>query len=128
MKTTAKRSGPVLGWCRGTCTDTSGGGHALVSSSYRPTPNAARRRIRSNGRVAIPMGNVLGAFLAAMLYDTVGPALLATLNPDQLIPSMSTIRLECPGPDAAGRGNSRQAGCRVPGRDGRREAARMPTV
>jgi uncharacterized protein (TIGR00369 family) len=30
-----------------------------------------------------PMGNVLGAFLAAMLYDTVGPALVATLNPDQ---------------------------------------------
>ncbi|WP_329405238.1 PaaI family thioesterase [Nocardia vinacea] len=30
-----------------------------------------------------PMGNVLGAFLAAMLYDTVGPALLATLEPDQ---------------------------------------------
>ena len=30
-----------------------------------------------------PTGNVLGAFLAAMLYDTVGPALLATLRPDQ---------------------------------------------
>ena len=30
-----------------------------------------------------PMGNLLGAFLAAMLYDTVGPALLAILNPDQ---------------------------------------------
>lgn len=30
-----------------------------------------------------PMGNVLGAFQAAMLYDTVGPALLATLAPDQ---------------------------------------------
>jgi uncharacterized protein (TIGR00369 family) len=30
-----------------------------------------------------PAGNVLGAFLAAMLYDTVGPALLATLEPDQ---------------------------------------------
>jgi len=30
-----------------------------------------------------PMGNVLGAFLAAMLYDTVGPALLATLQADQ---------------------------------------------
>jgi uncharacterized protein (TIGR00369 family) len=29
-----------------------------------------------------PSGNVLGAFLAAMLYDTVGPALLATLAPD----------------------------------------------
>jgi uncharacterized protein (TIGR00369 family) len=30
-----------------------------------------------------PMGNVLGAFVAAMLYDTMGPALLATLEPDQ---------------------------------------------
>jgi uncharacterized protein (TIGR00369 family) len=30
-----------------------------------------------------PTGNVLGAFQAAMLYDTVGPALLATLAPDQ---------------------------------------------
>ncbi|HEU5419131.1 MAG TPA: phenylacetic acid degradation protein, partial [Streptosporangiaceae bacterium] len=30
-----------------------------------------------------PAGEVLGAFLAAMLYDTVGPALLATLRPDQ---------------------------------------------
>ena len=30
-----------------------------------------------------PSGNVLGAFTAAMLYDTVGPALLATLEPDQ---------------------------------------------
>lgn len=30
-----------------------------------------------------PMGNVLGAFVAAMLYDTVGPALLATLEPDR---------------------------------------------
>jgi len=30
-----------------------------------------------------PIGNVLGAFLAAMLYDTVGPALLATLEPGQ---------------------------------------------
>jgi uncharacterized protein (TIGR00369 family) len=30
-----------------------------------------------------PVGNVLGAFQAAMLYDTVGPALLATLGPDQ---------------------------------------------
>jgi uncharacterized protein (TIGR00369 family) len=30
-----------------------------------------------------PAGNVLGAFIAAMLYDTVGPTLLATLEPDQ---------------------------------------------
>ena len=30
-----------------------------------------------------PAGNVLGAFQAAMLFDTVGPALLATLAPDR---------------------------------------------
>jgi acyl-coenzyme A thioesterase PaaI-like protein len=33
---------------------------------------------------------VLGAFQAAMLYDTVGPALLATLEPDQF---QSTVQL-----------------------------------
>ena len=38
-----------------------------------------------------PTGNVLGAFLAAMLYDTVGPALLATLQPDQF---QSTLELK----------------------------------
>jgi uncharacterized protein (TIGR00369 family) len=37
-----------------------------------------------------PAGNVLGAFLAAMLFDTVGPALLATLAPDQF---QSTLQL-----------------------------------
>jgi uncharacterized protein (TIGR00369 family) len=37
-----------------------------------------------------PAGNVLGAFVAAMLYDTVGPALLATLEPDQF---QSTVQL-----------------------------------
>lgn len=37
-----------------------------------------------------PFGEVLGAFLAAMLYDTVGPALLATLGPDQF---QSTVQL-----------------------------------
>jgi uncharacterized protein (TIGR00369 family) len=37
-----------------------------------------------------PAGNVLGAFLAAMLYDTVGPVLLATLEPDQF---QSTLQL-----------------------------------
>jgi uncharacterized protein (TIGR00369 family) len=36
-----------------------------------------------------PAGNVLGAFLAAMLYDTVGPALLATLGPDEFQETLS---------------------------------------
>lgn len=39
-----------------------------------------------------PFGNVLGAYLAAMLYDTVGPTLIATLGSDQF---QSTIELKC---------------------------------
>jgi uncharacterized protein (TIGR00369 family) len=35
-----------------------------------------------------PLGEVLGGFLAAMLYDTVGPALLATLEPGQFISTL----------------------------------------
>lgn len=38
-----------------------------------------------------PMGEVLGAFLSAMLYDTVGPALLATLGPNEF---QSTLDLQ----------------------------------
>ena len=34
---------------------------------------------------------MLGAFLAAMLYDTVGPALLATLGPDEF---QSTLQMD----------------------------------
>jgi uncharacterized protein (TIGR00369 family) len=37
-----------------------------------------------------PRGDVLEGFLAAMLHDTVGPALLATLDPSQFI---STLEL-----------------------------------
>jgi uncharacterized protein (TIGR00369 family) len=37
-----------------------------------------------------PAGNVLGALVAAMLYDTVGPALLATVGPDEF---QSTLQL-----------------------------------
>lgn len=39
-----------------------------------------------------PLGNVLGGFLAAMLYDTVGPALLATVEPCHF---QSTAALTC---------------------------------
>jgi uncharacterized protein (TIGR00369 family) len=55
------------------------------------TEEASRREVRNCFVLAFaategftnPTGNVLGVFLAAMLYDTVGPALLATLEPDQ---------------------------------------------
>jgi uncharacterized protein (TIGR00369 family) len=35
-----------------------------------------------------PAGNVQGGFLAAMLDDTLGPALVATLAPDQFAPTL----------------------------------------
>ncbi len=35
-----------------------------------------------------PFGEILGGFLAAMLYDTVGPTLLATLEPHQFIETL----------------------------------------
>jgi uncharacterized protein (TIGR00369 family) len=54
-----------------------------------------------------PTGNVLGAFVGAMLYDTIGPTLLATLEPDefQATLQMSTtfVRPVRPGP-MTGRG------------------------
>src|SRR6478672_11771575 len=37
-----------------------------------------------------PSGNILGGFVAAMLYDTVGPALLATVDADEF---QSTLQL-----------------------------------
>jgi uncharacterized protein (TIGR00369 family) len=37
---------------------------------------------------ANPMGDVQGGFLAAMLDDTLGPALVATLGPDQFAPTL----------------------------------------
>jgi uncharacterized protein (TIGR00369 family) len=49
-----------------------------------------------------PAGNVLGAFLAAMLYDTVGPALLATLASDQF-QSTSTLTVRFIRPCRPGR-------------------------
>lgn len=48
-------------------------------------PDAGRMELEFNATEAFtnPAGNVLGAFLAAMLYDTIGPTLLATLDADQ---------------------------------------------
>jgi len=48
-------------------------------------PHAGAMELEFNAVDAFtnPTGNVLGAFLAAMLYDTIGPTLLATLDADQ---------------------------------------------
>lgn len=44
-------------------------------------------RVRFDGSAAFtnPRGEVLGGFLAAMLYDTVGPALLSTVDDGEFI-------------------------------------------
>ena len=53
-------------------------------------PDDGRIEVAFEGTEAFtnPFGEVLGGFLAAMLYDTVGPALLATLEPGQFISTL----------------------------------------
>lgn len=48
-------------------------------------PDAGKMELEFNATEAFtnPTGNVLGAFIAAMLYDTIGPTLLATLDANQ---------------------------------------------
>jgi len=43
---------------------------------------------RATHEFTTPFGDVLGGFLAAMLYDTVGPAVLATLGPREFISTL----------------------------------------
>ena len=64
-----------------------------------------------------PAGNVLGAFMAAMLYDTVGPALLAILRPDEF---QSTLQMNVDFLRCARPGRIRARG-RVRHRDGDHE-------
>jgi uncharacterized protein (TIGR00369 family) len=40
-------------------------------------------------RFTNPVGSIQGGFVAAMLDDTLGPALVATLEPDQFAPTVS---------------------------------------
>src|SRR5688572_21992454 len=84
MKTTAKRSGPFWDGVEGRATIPRAAatlGFQFVEADVeRGTIEVA---FEAREDFTNPMGNVLGAFLAAMLYDTVGPALLATLKPDQ---------------------------------------------
>jgi acyl-coenzyme A thioesterase PaaI-like protein len=72
-------------------------------------------------------GNVLEAFVAAMLYDTVGPALLATLQLDQF-QSTSTFTVNFLRPVRPGRvvGKGRVGSPRGRRRVPRGVAARRP--
>jgi uncharacterized protein (TIGR00369 family) len=63
-------------------------GFSLISAD--PDQGTLEASFVATESFVTPNGEVLGGFLAAMLYDTVGPTLLATLDPDQFI---STLEL-----------------------------------
>ena len=84
MKATATRSGPFWDGVEGRApiprAAATLGFEFIAADVERGTIDVA---FEAREDFTNPTGNVLGAFLAAMLYDTVGPALLATLNPDE---------------------------------------------
>ena len=53
-----------------------------------PEAGTVRVAFEARPEFANPMGVVQGGFLAAMLDDTMGPALVATLAPDQFAPTL----------------------------------------
>src|SRR5262245_40948012 len=103
MSSTAKRSGPFWEAMEGRAPMP----RAAATRGLRflsADPDAGRMELEFNATEAFtnPTGNVLGAFLAAMLYDTIGPTLLATLDADQF---QSTLDLNVRFilPDSTGR-------------------------
>jgi uncharacterized protein (TIGR00369 family) len=76
----------------------------LGSELLRVDPDAGQIEVAFDGGRSFtnPFGEVLGGFLATMLYDTVGPAVLATLGAGEFV---VTHRLEVTfaGPATVGR-------------------------
>jgi uncharacterized protein (TIGR00369 family) len=53
-----------------------------------PDAGTIRIRFQTRPEFANPVGNVQGGILAAMLDDALGPALVATLEPEQFAPTI----------------------------------------
>ena len=53
-----------------------------------PEQGTLRAQFEATPQFLNPMGNVQGGFLAAMLDDTMGPALVSTLGPDEFAPTL----------------------------------------
>jgi uncharacterized protein (TIGR00369 family) len=53
-----------------------------------PQAGTVRVSFEARPEFANPIGAIQGGFLAAMLDDTMGPALVATLEPDQFAPTL----------------------------------------
>lgn len=56
--------------------------------SVAPERGEIEVRFRAGPQFTNPMGNVQGGFLAAMLDDTLGPALVATLSDGEFAPTL----------------------------------------
>jgi uncharacterized protein (TIGR00369 family) len=53
-----------------------------------PVEGTVRVAFEASPAFRNPIGNIQGGFLAAMLDDTLGPALIATLEPGQFAPTL----------------------------------------
>lgn len=53
-----------------------------------PEQGTLRVQFEATPQFLNPAGSIQGGFLAAMLDDTMGPALVATLGPDQFAPTL----------------------------------------
>jgi acyl-coenzyme A thioesterase PaaI-like protein len=62
-------------------------GFELVTAD--PDRGTIEAAFRAGDEFTTPLGEVLGGFLAAMLFDTVGPVVLATLPPDRFISTLA---------------------------------------
>jgi uncharacterized protein (TIGR00369 family) len=88
-ETTAERTGPFWDFVAGRA-DPPPAANTLGWSLVAIDPNSGTIEVAFDAPVAFtnPLGVVQGGFLAAMLDDTLGPALVATLPPGQFAPTL----------------------------------------
>jgi len=56
--------------------------------SVQPERGEIQVAFEASNAFVNPVGNIQGGFLAAMLDDTLGPSLVATLEPDEFAPTI----------------------------------------
>jgi uncharacterized protein (TIGR00369 family) len=61
----------------------------IVFTSIDPEAGSIEVEFQAKAEFTNPMGNVQGGFLAAMLDDTMGPALAATLREGEFAPTLN---------------------------------------
>jgi acyl-coenzyme A thioesterase PaaI-like protein len=77
----------ILGRCRGARAYSTGGRPPRVWF-VDATADQITLSLEATCAFTNPMGEVLGAFQAAMLYATMGPALLARIGPEEFIETL----------------------------------------